>query len=154
MNSLNPWFRAKDFVFLVLLYLLLSTTVFFGVANTIYGWLVYIFGLLPFFVLMLLSLAMLAQGWRGRRVQVRPVPALLVILSQILTILCSPGNCYGFKQGYTCYSIAQVWFGQVGEITFRQRPIHWTAIENGFIPCLVVYCLALVIALVSVRRSA
>lgn len=125
-----------------------------GSSFTMLAWIVYLFFLLPFYGGLLILLLALTTRYRGYRLQVRSPFALIAITAQILAIVTSPGNCYGFTQGNQCYSLAQVWWGNVGEISFQNQPPHWTAIEQAFYPLIAIYLAMLVVVIVTLRRSA
>jgi hypothetical protein len=148
-----PWLSLREFWFCFLGYLLLSTLLFMGSSFTMLAWIVYLFFLLPFYGFLILLLAALTSRYRGYRLQVKPLFLVLVLVSQILAIIVSPGNCYGFKQGNQCYSLAQVWWGNLGEISFQNQPPHWSAIEQSFLPLLVIYGFLLVLSISTLKRS-
>jgi hypothetical protein len=148
-----PWLSLRQFWFCFLGYLLLSTLLFMGSSFTMLAWIVYLFFLLPFYGFLILLLAALTSRYRGYRLQVKPLFLILVLVSQTLAIIVSPGNCYGFKQGNQCYSLAQVWWGNLGEISFQNQPPHWSAIEQSFLPLLVIYGFLLVLSISTLKRS-
>ncbi|TAD76251.1 MAG: hypothetical protein EA001_12575 [Oscillatoriales cyanobacterium] len=148
-----PWLSLRQFWFAFVGYLLFSTILFMGSSFTMLAWIVYLFLLLPVYGGLLIVLLTLTHRYRGWRLRVRSPLAIITGMTQILAIITSPGNCYGFKQGNQCYSLAQVWWGNVGEISFQNQPPHWTAIEQAFYPLLAIHVAMLLLTTVTLRRS-
>jgi hypothetical protein len=148
------WLSLRQFWIAFVGYLLFSLILFMGSAFTMLGWMVYLFFLLPFYGGLLIVLLALTHRYRGRRLQVRSPFAITAGITQVLAIITSPGNCYGFTQGNQCYSLAQVWWGNAREISFHNQPPHWTAIEQAFYPLLAIHVAMLVVTIATLRRSA
>ena len=149
-----PWLSLRQFWLAFSGYLLFSVILFMGSSFTMLAWIVYLFFLLPFYGGLLILLLALTTRYRGRRLQVRSSFALITGITQVFAIITSPGNCYGFTQGNQCYSLAQVWWGNVGEISFQNQPPHWTAIEQAFYPLIAIHIAMLVVVIATLRRSA
>lgn len=73
---------------------------------------------------------------------------------QLATILTSPGNCFGAKQGDRCYSNLQVLAGNVSR-TGQNNVSHWRLVEDAFPGFVIAYDVAMIVGLwrVSVVRS-
>lgn len=149
-----PWLSLRQFWLAFAGYILFSTILFMGSSFTMLAWIVYLLFLLPFYGGLLIGVLALTSRYRGHRLQVRSSFAIITVIAQMLAVITSPGNCYGFKQGNQCYSLAQVWWGNVGEISFQNQPPHWTVIEQAFYPLLAIHIAMLVVTTATLRRSA
>lgn len=127
-------------------YLGLSFVLFLIQSNTISGWSIYLFLLLPFYGIILV----LGWSWvwknRTQKAKIKYWIWGVVLVLQGATILTSPGNCFGVKQGSRCYSNLQILLGDVPKTGFSSSP-HWTLVEDAFLGFLLAYGVALVIGL-------
>jgi hypothetical protein len=117
-------------------------------ANTIPAWLVYIFILLPFYLLWIIYLIGISiENSKNQKVTIRYRKFWLysIVAFQILTILSSPANCYGWKQGKACYSLIQALLTNV-----EDNPTHWI-IESMFPVFFFLYLGSIVVLLVRIR---
>lgn len=144
-RAINLWKFTGFFV----LYVITSVILHFGIANTIPAWLFYLFLLLPFYLLCLVYLVGISiEHWKQRQTTIRYRKFLLypVVIFQILTILFSPTNCYGWKQGKACYSFIQSLL-----VNVQTNPLHWKIIDLMFPVALLVYVISLGILLGMMR---
>lgn len=128
-------------------YIFLSTALFLSSSFTINAWIVYGLTLLPLHAGVLLAGWIIV--WRNRRKSVR-IPYriwIVVLLLNIATILASPGNCYGTKQGERCYSNLQILFGGVPKYGPSSLP-HWGFVDNAFFGILFAYCVAVILGVI------
>jgi hypothetical protein len=127
-------------------YLCSSFTIFLITSFTITSWIVYLFLLLPFYGVVLLGCW--AAIWRNRiktgKINYSNWGVVLVL--QSATILASPSNCFGVKQGSRCYSNLQTLLSEVPRTGFSSSP-HWNQVEDAFPWLLATYALALVVVL-------
>ncbi len=133
---------------LFILYGLASIVIHCGMANTIPAWLVYIFILLPFYLLWIIYLIGISiENSKNQKVTIRYRKFWLysIVAFQILTILSSPANCYGWKQGKACYSLIQALLTNV-----EDNPTHWI-IESMFPVFFFLYLGSIVVLLVRIR---
>lgn len=123
------------FLGLFFLYSLVSTILHFGAAFTIAAGIIYLFFLLPFYGVCLLSI--ISWGLTGanqQKVTVKFRIPLLIPVGQVLTVLSSPASCVGFKQGDACYS-----FIQTLVMGMDTEPAHWGIVESIFLPAFFLY---------------
>ncbi|MBW4622630.1 MAG: hypothetical protein KME17_25145 [Cyanosarcina radialis HA8281-LM2] len=127
-------------------YLGLSFVLFLATSNTIIGWIIYLFLLLPFYGIILLWWWFFVWQNRTKTARIKYWMWVLVLALQVTTILSSPGNCYRVKQGDRCYSNLQILLGNV-PITGPGNSPHWNLIEDAFLGLVIAYGVALVVAL-------
>ena len=131
---------------LLTIYICLSLAIFLSTSNTINGWIIYGLLLLPFYATILLC------GWihilqnRAQKKRMKYWIWSIALTLQGATILASPGNCFGVKQGDRCYSNLQIWFGNVPSLGPSNIP-HWKLVEDAFIGLLIAYGVAVVLGL-------
>jgi hypothetical protein len=102
------------------LYTLVSLVIYLTTSFTIPAWLVYLFILLPFYLVCILYLINFNLKYRREMLRYRKLPLYVSVVFQLLIILTSPANCYGWKQGSACYS-----FIQSHLIDVSSHPPHW-----------------------------
>uniref|UniRef100_B8HTT9 Uncharacterized protein n=1 Tax=Cyanothece sp. (strain PCC 7425 / ATCC 29141) TaxID=395961 RepID=B8HTT9_CYAP4 len=129
-------------------YLCLSFLIFLATSNTMLGWILYLFLLLPFFGFILLVWWLFAWQNRNKTARVKFWVWSIVLGLQVATIVVSPGNCYGFSQGNTCYSNFQILAGQAPPSGPSDAP-HWKPIEDAFPGLLMAYGVAVLVGMVS-----
>jgi hypothetical protein len=130
-------------------YLGLSFVLFLAASNTIIGGIIYLFLLLPFYGIILLWWWFFVWQNPTKTARIKYWMWGLVLALQVTTILASPGNCYGVKQGDRCYSNLQILLGNVPLAGPGGSP-HWNLVEDAFIGLLIAYGAALVVALSSI----
>jgi len=123
-------------------YLFLSFILFLSASNTIAGGIIYLFILLPFYGIVLLGAWLFIGRNRTKTARIKYRIWIIVLALQVATILVSPGDCYGFKQGDRCYSNLQIL------ISGRNLP-HWKLVEDAFLGFVLAYGVAVVVALFS-----
>jgi hypothetical protein len=136
------------------IYIFLSFILFLVVSNTIAGWILYIFLLLPFYGIVLLAWWMI--GWlnRRKRYQLRHFKYWIlgiVLCLQLTTLLVSPANCYGYKGGSRCYSNLQVVLTDVPR-SGSSNATHWQEVEDSFFGSLSAYIVALATGLLIIGK--
>lgn len=114
------------------LYVIVSLGIYFLTSFTIPAWLLYLFILVPFYIICLLYLINLSLKYRQKMLRYRRLPLYLSFLFQFLIILTSPTNCYGWKQGQACYSFIQTHFSGSNLTSFQSTSPHWSVVENMF----------------------
>jgi hypothetical protein len=129
---------------LLTLYLCLSFGLFMVTSFTITAGILYLFLLLPFYGLLLLICWIIIWRNRSQTAKIKWGIWSLVLVLQIATILASPGNCYGVKQGDRCYSNLQVIVSNLPRTGPNSVP-HWQLVEDAFPALLAAYGVALVI---------
>jgi hypothetical protein len=130
--------------FLLTLYLCLSFGLFLVTSFTVTAGILYLFLLLPFYGLLLLICWSVIWLNRSQTAKIKWGIWSLVLVLQIATILASPGNCYGVKQGDRCYSNLQVIVSNLPRTGPNSAP-HWQLVEDAFPALLAGYGVALVI---------
>ena len=133
-------------------YLLSSFLLFTITSTTINGAIVYIFLLLPFYTTILLAWWILALQNRTKTARINYRLWGIVLALQIATMLASPGNCFGVKQGDRCYSNLQILVGDAP----RNGPgdlAHWNLVEDSFYGLAAAYGVAVLIGVVNTSKS-
>jgi hypothetical protein len=135
-------------------YLFLSFALFLTTSNTIGGWIIYLFLLLPFYGIVLLGWWFFVLQNSTKTAKIKYWIWSIILVLQIATILTSPGNCFGIKQGNRCYSNLQILLGDVPSTGPSSSP-HWNEVEDAFLGLLAAYGVALVVGLsrTSVAKS-
>jgi len=133
-------FSIRKFTLFFALYVLASLAVYLIASNTIAAWIIYLFILVPFYIVCILYLIALSLNNRQRMLRYRRLPLYLSIIFQSLMILTSPASCYGFKQGQACYSFMQTHLD--GNTTQ-----HWSIVENMFPVTSFLYIISVVVFL-------
>jgi len=131
-------------------YIFISFIIFMGTSFTMLGWITYGFMLLPFYGIVLLAWWIYVWKNRTNKAKIRLWIWCIVLLLQVSTILISPGNCYGFSQGSTCYSNLQILLGSVPK-NGSSTVLHWKQVEDAFISLLNAYGVMLVVGLFSTK---
>ena len=142
------------FALLLTVYIVVSCILFLVVSNTIAGWIFYLFLLMPFYGIILLICWVASWQNRRKKYQFRNIKywILGMVLSlQLATLLVSPANCYGFKQGSRCYSNLQVVLTDVPRTGFSNAP-HWQAVEDAFFGFLLAYMGSLATGLLTIGK--
>jgi hypothetical protein len=134
------------------LYFCLSFILFLFTSNTINGGIVYLFLLLPFYGAVLLGWWIFVWKNRTKTGQINYWIWGIVLVLQVLTILVSPGNCFGAKQNARCYSNFQILIGDAPRTGPSNTP-HWTLIEDAFLGLVPAYAVAVLVGLISTRKS-
>lgn len=129
-------------------YLGLSFMVFLVMSNTINGWIIYFLLLLPFYGIVLLGWWIFIWRNHTKIARIKYWILSIVLVLQVATIVTSPGNCYGVKQGARCYSNLQILIGNVPS-TGPSNSVHWNLVEDGWMGILAAYGVAFAIGLLS-----
>ncbi len=127
-------------------YLCLSFALFITTSNTILGGIVYLFLLLPFYGIVLVGWWSFVWQNRTETAKIKYWIGGIVLVLQVATILASPGNCFGVKQGNRCYSNLQILLSDVPSTGSSSSP-HWNQVEDAFLGLLAAYGVALVVGL-------
>lgn len=130
------------------LYVCLSFILFLLTSNTINGGIIYIFLLLPFYLIALLVYWLIIIQSPTKSGRIKYWIWSIVLALQIATMLTAPGNCYGTKQGERCYSNLQVLLSDIPRTGPSSAP-HWSLVEDAFLGFVAAYILALVFGLSS-----
>ncbi|MBD2341757.1 hypothetical protein H6G64_32995 [Calothrix sp. FACHB-156] len=133
-------------------YILFSFSLFLAASNTISGGIVYLFLLLPFYGVVLLLTWLFIANNRTKTVKIKYRVWGIVLALQLATLLTSPGNCYGVKQGSRCYSNLQVLIENIPRTEYSNLP-HWTLVEDAFLGILLGYAIALLWGILSTKNS-
>ena len=137
------------------IYVFLSFILFFVVSNTIAGGIFYLFLLLPFYVTIVLAWWLASWQNRHKRFNLGNFKYWIlgvVLALQVATLLVSPANCYGIKQGSRCYSNLQVVLSNVPRSGASNAP-HWEQVEDSFVGFLLAYMISLATGLLVIGRS-
>jgi hypothetical protein len=146
---------VPQFAILFSLYVVVSTVLCFGVANTIGAAIFYLPLVVPLYGLSLVM--MLVLGITKRRHAIRFSRSLVycVLGLQALMVLSSPANCFGMKQGDPCYSFVQLWFVRLFTTetveTMHLTVLHWTWIEQSFPVFVLLYVGTFITLLIRLR---
>ena len=127
-------------------YLFVSLAIFLLLSFTINGWIVYGLFLLPCYGLALIVGWLRLLKHRHQTARFKHGVWLTIMALQMGVVLTSPGNCYMAKQGASCYSNLQIFFGNVPRLGATTVP-HWTIAEHAFYGLLVAYAIALALGL-------
>ena len=128
-------------------YLCLSFAIFLITSNTITGGIIYLFLLLPFYGVVLIGCWVWVWKNRTQAAKIKCWIWGIVLVLQVATILASPGNCFGVKQGAPrCYSNLQILLSDVPSTGSSSSP-HWNQVEDAFLGFLAAYGVALVMGL-------
>ncbi len=134
------------------LYLGFSFILFLIASNTIIGAIIYMMQLLPFYGIILIFSWIHILQERSIKVHIPYRMWSLVFVLQVATILTSPGNCFGAKQGEQCYSNLQVWFDSVPRLGPSNVP-HWQLVENAFPGLLFAYGVSVALSLLKTWKA-
>lgn len=129
-------------------YLLISLIVLFATSFTTLGWIIHGLILLPIFLIVLVVWWLIAGQTRASRVRIRSWTWAIVLLLQVATILVSPGNCYGWSQGKSCYSNLQILMNQA-PATGPGKMAPWTSIGSHVHTVALAYAGSVVLAVAS-----
>lgn len=135
----------RKFTIFFILYALASLVVYFISSFTIPAWLVYLFVLLPFYIVCILFLISINFKNPQKSLRFRRFPLYLSVIFQILIIFTSPASCYGWKQGSACYSFIQALLTDVSN-----NPPHWM-IENLFLISVFMHIITICVFLGKIR---
>lgn len=133
-------------------YFCLSFILFFAASNTINGGIVYLFLLLPFYIIILIGWWFFVLLNRTKQARIDYRIWGLVLALQIATLLVSPGNCFGTKQGARCYSNVQILIENIPRTGPSEAP-HWTLVEDSFFGFVVAYVVAVWRGLSLIEKS-
>jgi hypothetical protein len=138
---------------LLTIYLCLSFGLFGITSFTVTAWILYQFLLLPFYgILWLGCWIFIWLNWT-KTAKLKWGIWSLVLTLQIVTMLASPGNCYGVKKGDRCYSNLQVLIGNLAREGPNTAP-HWLLLEDAFPGFLAAYGVALLTAVLKTKVGA
>lgn len=143
--------RVRKFITFFVLYTLASLVVELGTSFTIAAWLVYLFILLPFYLLSIAYIISIALKPYQKRLRYRKIILFSVAIFQVFLIFTSPASCYGFKQGNACYSFIQARLTNVDLTSFQNNPPHWSLVESMFPYAVLLYMFSLIVFLGTIR---
>lgn len=132
------------------LYLVCSFLLFLSSSFTVASGIFYLFLLLPFYGILWLGCWIFIWKHRSNTAKLKAWMWGLVLALQLLTILSSPGNCYGFKQGDRCYSNLQIFVENLPRTAPNTVP-HWKLVEDAFPGLLAAYGIALLLAILKTK---
>jgi hypothetical protein len=135
---------------LLTIYLCLSFGLFLTTSFTVTAGILYLFLLLPFYGILWLGCWIYIWQNRSKTAKLKRWIWGLVLTLQIVTILASPGNCYGVKKGDRCYSNLQVLIGNLAKEGPNTAP-HWQLLEDAFPGFLAAYGAALLAAVLKTK---
>jgi hypothetical protein len=127
-------------------YIFVSFILFLITSFTTLGWIIYGLMLLPIYSIILLVWWLIVWQNHTKRARIRYWIWVIVLVLQVLTILASPGNCYGWSQGASCYSNLQIFLGHAPRNGSSNIP-HWKPVENNFHTLVLAYGVSVVVAL-------
>jgi hypothetical protein len=134
-------------------YIVFSFSLFLAAANTIRGGIVYLFLLLPFYgVVLLTTWIFISNNHTQKVLKIKSKIWSIVLLLQIATLLTSPGNCYGVKQGSRCYSNLQMLIENIPR-TGDSNLSHWKLVDDAFFGLLLGYGVSLLLGMRSAQDS-
>jgi len=114
------------------LYALISLIIYFTASSTTLAWLIYIFSILPVYAICIVYFIYASFRNPRKKIQFRAFLLFPIITTQILTILSSPANCYGWSQGRACYSLIQTYLSHADLKIIQDGPPHWTLVESSY----------------------
>ncbi|PZU95669.1 MAG: hypothetical protein DCE90_12095 [Pseudanabaena sp.] len=129
-------------------YIFVSFILFLITSFTSLGWITYGLMLLPIYAIILLVWWLIVWQNRTREARIKYWSWSIALVLQVATMLASPGNCYGWSQGASCYSNLQIFLENLP----RNEPInipHWKSVENNFPRLVLAYGLSVAVALLS-----
>jgi hypothetical protein len=138
---------------LLTIYLCLSFSLFLTTSFTVTAGILYLFLLLPFYGILCLCCWIYIWQNRSKTAKLKPWIWGIVLVLQIFTMLTSPGNCYGVKQGDRCYSNLQVLISNLPREGPNNVP-HWQLVEDVFPGLLAAYGMALLAAILKTKVEA
>jgi len=137
--------HIQIFTLIFSLYTFISLIICFTVANTALAWLIYLFSLLPVYIICAAYFVFVSFKHFQKKIRFRKILLLPVLTAQILMILSSPANCYGWNQGRSCYSFIQAYLSHEDLHVIQGGPAHWAIAESTF-PLFLLLNLAAIVA--------
>jgi len=131
-------------------YVIVSLAVYFTASFTIAAGLIYVFSLVPFYLICILYLFNFNLRHYQESLRYKRLPLFLSLFFQLLIILTSPTSCYGWKQGQACYSFIQTHLTTTNLATF-QTPPPWWIVDSMFVPALILHVTSVAIFLKRIR---
>ena len=141
--------NTRKFTIFFILYCLLSLVIFLGVAFTGLAGLAYMFTIIPFYLCCVLYCANFTAKYQHQVVIISHPSLYLVLTNQILMLVTSPADCYGWHQGRNCHSFLQVHL----ENTLHQSPTFWEAINRMFFVFLLLYIILMMVYLKKILQK-
>jgi hypothetical protein len=141
--------RTRKFTIFFIFYCLLSLVISCGVAFTELAWLVYTFTIVPFYFCCILYCTNFTVKYRHQAVIISHPSLYLILINQILMVVTSPANCYGWHQGQNCHSFLQVHL----ENTLYQNPAFWEAINRMFFAFLFLHIVSMMVYLSKILQE-
>ncbi len=141
----------KTFTRYFCIYTVASLFVYLLTSFTSPAGIIAIFVLLPFYSLCVASIV--STNGKNRHATVMYNKYLLrgALLFQSIKILASPASCYGWHQGRSCYSFIQELLTNENLDDFANKTRHWEIVETSFPIALVLYLIAIVLFLATIR---
>lgn len=149
--------NSKKFAIAYFLYTFFSFVVYLIASNTIPAWIIYMFVMLPFYVVCIAYVVFVALAKRRHKIRLRKSLLSLVFLFQCLMVFSSPASCYGWKQGQSCYSLFQTLivniFTDKNLRSFERNVPHWSLVELAFPIMVGLYILAMIVFLRTINTT-
>ena len=140
-----------NFTALFTVYVIVSLAVYFTASFTIPAWLIYVFFLVPFYLICILYLFNFNLRHYQKSLRCKRLPLFLSLVFQLLIILTSPTSCYGWKQGKACYSFIQTHLTTTNLATLQNTPPPWWIVDSMFVPALILHVTSVAIFLKTIR---
>lgn len=137
-----------DFGWALTGYLFVSLVLLFATSFTTLGWIIHGLILLPIFSIVVIVWWWIAGQNPAGRVRVRYWIWAIVLVLQVATILVSPGNCYGWNQGKSCYSNLQIVMGRAPATGPGTTPA-WKPLASNVHTVALAYAVSVVVAVAS-----
>jgi len=142
---------VRNFTALFTGYVIVSLAVYFTASFTIPAWLIYFFFLVLFYLICILYLFNFNLKHYQESLRYRRLSLFLSLVFQLLIILASPINCYGWNQGKACYSFIQTHSTTDNLATFQTTPLPWWIVDSMLFPALILHVTSVEIFLKMIR---
>ena len=138
-------------------YVLFSLFIYGLASFTSAAWIVYLFILVPFYLICVLWVAIKLAAKSKQMIRYRAWLLLPIITSQFFVILSSPASCYGWHQGVDCYCFVQKYFESKPDSAdlssfVPANSLHWQ-FENVFPFAVLMYMISIIAFLNNVRAK-
>ena len=140
-----------NFTALFTVYVIASLAVYFTASFTIPAWLIYVFFLVPFYLICILYLFNFNLRHYQKSLRCKRLPLFLSLVFQLLIILTSPTSCYGWKQGQACYSFIQTHLTTTNLATSQNTSPPWWIVDSMLFPALILHVISVAIFLKTIR---
>jgi hypothetical protein len=142
---------TPKFVLLLILYILISLSIFLVMNNTEAAFLCYAFTLLPLYFWCIVD-CIKFERCRNLIEPKRSLPGsiLSVLISQVLIVISAPSDCFMWHQGRACYSFLQAHLENTSGRYHQDQP-HWGLFELIFPVSLLLYVISMIAFMTSLR---